>query len=211
MDKLTRHPLLKDITLEVVVDYAVEFIRIVGSAYIEKTAKLTIVNYRGQLPCDYYEMNQVRNNQGYFRYATDSFHFSEDKPQYSDLTYKIQGNCIFTSVKDGEIEISYKAMNVDEEGYPVILDNSSYERALILYIKLQEFTTLFECGKLDYKVLANTQQQYGFAVGQAQSDIIRPTIDKMESFSNMWASLLDRDHHNTGFLHQGDKEYRRLH
>lgn len=216
MDKLTRHPLLEDISFETVVDYAVDFIRIVGmpSAFLEKTQKIEIDNYRGILPCDYYQMIQVRlidkdHRMGAFRYSTDSFHLSNTKPKHGGLTYKIQGSCIITSIPKGEIELSYMAMPIDDEGYPLIPDNSSYSRALELYIKLQQFTILFDTGKISPQVLSNTQQQYAWAVGQAQTDLIRPTIDQMEAISNMWNKLLpDRTKdHDSGYLHEGTKEH----
>jgi len=215
MDKLTRNPLLEDIPFETVVDYAVDFLRIVGmpNAFWEKTEKIQIVDYRGILPCDFYKMIQVRlidkeHNMGAFRYSTDSFHMSSTKPKYGGLTYKLQGTCIITSIEKGEIEIAYRAMPIDEEGYPMIPDNSSYSRALELYIKLQWFTMLFEAGKLSAQVLTNTQQQYSWAVGQAQSDLIRPTIDEMEAISNMWNKFLpdSTDDHNHGYLHEGTRE-----
>lgn len=215
MDRLTRNPLLEDIPFETVVDYAVDFLRIVGmpNAFWEKTEKIQIVDYRGILPCDFYKMIQVRlidkeHNMGAFRYSTDSFHMSNTKPKYGGLTYKLQGTCIITSIEKGEIEIAYRAMPIDEEGYPMIPDNSSYSRALELYIKLQWFTMLFEAGKLSTQVLTNTQQQYSWAVGQAQSDLIRPTIDEMEAISNMWNKFLpdSTDDHNHGYLHEGTRE-----
>lgn len=215
MDRLTRNPLLEDIPFETVVDYAVDFLRIVGmpNAFWEKTEKIQIVDYRGILPCDFYKMIQVRlidkeHNMGAFRYSTDSFHMSNVKPKYGGLTYKLQGTCIITSIEKGEIEIAYRAMPIDEEGYPMIPDNSSYSRALELYIKLQWFTMLFEAGKLSAQVLTNTQQQYSWAVGQAQSDLIRPTIDEMEAISNMWNKFLpdSTDDHNHGYLHEGTRE-----
>lgn len=215
MDRLTRNPLLEDIPFETVVDYAVDFLRIVGmpNAFWEKTEKIQIVDYRGILPCDFYKMIQVRlidkeHNMGAFRYSTDSFHMSNTKPKYGGLTYKLQGTCIITSIEKGEIEIAYRAMPIDEEGYPMIPDNSSYSRALELYIKLQWFTMLFEAGKLSAQVLTNTQQQYSWAVGQAQSDLIRPTIDEMEAISNMWNKFLpdSTDDHNHGYLHEGTRE-----
>ena len=215
MDRLTRNPLLEDIPFETVVDYAVDFLRIVGmpNTFWEKTEKIQIVDYRGILPCDFYKMIQVRlidkeHNMGAFRYSTDSFHMSNTKPKYGGLTYKLQGTCIITSIEKGEIEIAYRAMPIDEEGYPMIPDNSSYSRALELYIKLQWFTMLFEAGKLSAQVLTNTQQQYSWAVGQAQSDLIRPTIDEMEAISNMWNKFLpdSTDDHNHGYLHEGTRE-----
>ena len=216
MDRLTRHPLLEDIPFETVVDYAVEFIRIVGTppSFIEKTQEIEIKDYRGMLPCDYYQVLQVRtidkdHRMGTFRYSTDSFHMSNIKPEHGGLTYKIQGTCIITSIPNGKIEMAYMAMPIDEEGYPLIPDNSSYSRALELYIKLQYFTVLFDTGKISPQVLSNTQQQYAWAVGQAQTDLIRPTVDQMEALSNMWNKLLPdaTKDHDTGYLHEGTKEH----
>lgn len=213
MDKLTRHPLLQDIPFETVIDYTVDFIRIVGTppSFLDKTAIIDIVDYRGMLPCDYYEMTQVRLNDSSkrtFRYTTDSFHMSKNKPDCSDLTYKIQGNCIFTApLEQGQIEIAYQAMLIDEEGYPLIPDNSSYSRALEAYIKREWFTILFDQGKLNGQVLARADQEYSFYVGQAQSEIIMPTIDQMEAISNMWNTLLPRDEHRHGFLNNGTQSH----
>lgn len=215
MDRITRHPLLEDIPFETVVDYAIDFIRIVGTppSFMEKTAKIQIEDYRGTLPCDYYQMLQVRildkeKRMGAFRYSTDNFHMSDTKPRYGGLTYKIQGNCIFTSIRRGEVEIAYMALPVDDEGYPLIPDNSAYSRALELYIKLQWFTIQYDLGKISPQVLQNTQQEYSWAVGQAQTDLIRPTIDQMEAISNMWNKFLPdvTQDHEHGYLHEGTKE-----
>lgn len=217
MDRLQRHPLMADINFETVVDYAVDFIRIVGTppSFLDKTALVEINEYRGELPCDFYEMIQVRTaapkgEHGHaFRYTTDSFHMSPHHHKHSDLTYKLQGNCIFTSIRKGMVEIAYRAMPIDDEGYPLIPDNSSFSRALELYIKLQWFTIQFDMGKINSQVLSNTQQQYAWAVGQAQTDLIRPSIDQMTAITNMWNKLLPdttKDHRH-GFLHEGTSEH----
>lgn len=227
MDRLTRHPLLQDIPFETVVDYAVDFIRIVGTppSFIEKTEHIEIENYRGELPCDFYEMIQVRLakscDKGFesyekhpvFRYTTDSFHMSSHKPKITDLTYKIQGNCIFTApLRDGTIEISYMAMPIDDEGYPLIPDNSAYTRALEAYIKKEWFTMQFDLGKINQVIMAKADQDYAWAVGQAQTDLIKPTIDQMQSISNMWNTLIDRSQdHRKGFVHGGSREHFKTH
>ena len=222
-DKLKRHPLLEDLPFETIVDYTVDFIRIVGmpDVFLEKTKELDVIDYRAQLPCDYYSMIQVRlvtkdnNVSKALRYSTDSFHMSSNKKDnYSyGFTYKLQGNCIITSIPKCKIELAYRALPIDDEGYPLIPDNSSYSRALELYIKLQYFTILFDMGKIQPAVLNNTQQQYAWAVGQAQTDLVRPSLDEMEAISNMWNKLLpdSTDDHNTGYLNEGTKEHLILH
>lgn len=214
LDDLLEHPLLRDLSFERAVNYAVDFIRIVGCPRVfnEKTAKLEVKDYRAMLPCDYHKMIQVRTcscgRTVTFRYSTDSFHMSEDKHcNLPDLTYKIQGQVIFTSIKDGEIEIAYEAIGVDDEGYPLIPDNSSFTRALKLYIKKEHFTVLFDLGDISPQVYNNTLQQYSFAVGQAQSELVKLSIDEMQSITNSWNTLLPRvTSHSTGFVTDGTME-----
>lgn len=214
LDDLLHHPLLQDLTFERAVNYSVEFIRIVGCPRVfeEKTAPIKIENYRGKLPCDFHRMIQVRTcacgRTTTFRYSTGSFHMSDDKHcNLPDLTYKIQGQVIFTSIKDGEIEIAYEAISVDEEGYPLIPENSSFVRALELYIKKECFTILFDLGKITPQVYNNTLQQYSWAVGQAQNELVKPSIDQMEAITNMWHSLIPRvSEHRTGFVNEGTRE-----
>ena len=133
---------------------------------------------------------------------------SNDKTNFPELTYKVQGRVIFTSMKEGVIEIAYQAIKVDEDGFPLIPDNSSFIRALELYIKKNHFTVLFDLGKISPAVYSNVQQEYAWAVGQAQSDLIRPTIDQMEAFSNSWNTLIPRmSEHKSGFVSSGTKEH----
>lgn len=220
LDKLLRHPLMQDLSLETAVDYTVDFMRIVGvpSMFEERTEVLHVDNYRALLPCDYYSMIQVRSGKKSklaFRYSTDTFHLSDCKPnndrELLDLTYKIQGRVIFTSIKEGDIEISYEAIATDSEGYPLLPDNSSFTRALELYIKKQWFTILFDLGKITPAVLQNTQQEYAWAVGDCESEFNRLSIDKAESFYNSWRTLILRDtEHRTGFRNNGTKEILKL-
>ena len=214
-DKIMRHPLLQDLSIETIVDYSIDFMRIVGvpSMFEEKIEKAEVINYRASLPCDYYQIIQIRaldpnhNVLGTFRYSSDSFHMSEIKPEYSDYTYKVQGNVIYMSVPNGLIEIAYQAIAIDDEGYPLIPDNSSFTRALEAYIKKQHFTILFDLGKIGNGPLAQVQQDYAWAVGDCQSEFNRLTIDKAESFYNSWRTLIIRSsEHRTGFLHNGTQE-----
>lgn len=213
LDNLLDNPLLQDLTLERVVNYTVDFIRKVGmpKVYIEKTANLEIKECRALLPCDFHKMIQVRVfREGYsqvFRSSTDSFHLSKDKGDSHDLTYKLQGQDIYTSMKNGTIEIVYQAIPVDCDGYPMILDNSSFREALELYITKKRYKVLFDTGKIRGDVYSSTCQDYAFAVGQAQTSLIMPTIDEMESITNSWNTLIPRvREHSFGFINNGSKE-----
>ena len=190
IDNLLADNSMKKLSLERAVNYAVEFIRVVGmpQTFIDKVERIKVYNHRAQLPCDFIEATTVRHYKGpAYTYATGSF-----GPQ-GFLTYKIQGNVIFTSDENPEIEIAYRALNLDEDGFPLIIDNGTFARALELYIQKRWFTILFNNGEIDYRVLQNIQQEYGFAVKTAQSDLVRPSVDQMESITRMWNSLIQKN------------------
>lgn len=255
-DRLLRHPMMAGISFEAIIDYTVDFMRIVqcGGFFEEKCSTITIEQYKGLLPEDFYEVNQIRlistkyklptyegifkvdkegnpvttdedGNEypstqyiqtGYvendckstnvFTYATDNYHMSDNKNNIG-LTYKIQGGYIFTSIKEGEIEISYKAVLLDEELYPMIPDNSKFLRALEAYIKKQWFTILFDMGKLQAPILQNVQQEYAWAVGACESEFQKMSLDKAESFYNSWRQLIpNTTEHSRGFATNGRRQ-----
>ena len=207
LDRILRHPLMQDLSLETAVDYTMDFMRIVGMPrmFTEKVVRIPIDKYRALLPCDYYQTIQVRIPGGHaLVYSTDSFHMNN---KGNSSTYKIQGNIIYTSIESGELELAYLAISTDADGYPLLPDNSSFTRALELYIKKQWFTILFDLGKITSAVLQNTQQEYAWAVGDCQSEFNRMSIDQMEAFSNSWRTMILRDHqHSSGFIGDGSRQ-----
>ena len=96
---------------------------------------------------------------------TDTF-FPEDNHycpygnHYGELTFKTQNTIIYTSIKEGKIKISYKAIPVDEDGFPLLIDNPTYLKALELYIKKEAFTILFDTGKIQAGVMNKAESDY---------------------------------------------------
>lgn len=199
---------MQDLSLETAVDYAVDFMRIVGvpKMFTEKVVEIETNAYRAKLPCDYYQIIQVRPVGGAaLAYSTDSF-FAEGKSAYNN-TYKIQGNIIYTSLENSKLELAYLAIETDKDGYPILPDNSSFTRALELYIKKQWFTILFDLGKITPAVLQNTQQEYAWAVGDCMTEFNRLSIDEMEAFSNSWRTMIIRENqHSSGFANSGTRQ-----
>ena len=216
IDKLLRHPLMAGISYEAVVDYCVDFMRIVKCPNIfeEKYAAFTIENYKAKegLPEDFYEVIQVKSDTHFITYSTDTFHVVKALNQdeviteipNNDFTYKIQGNKIYTSFKEGTLCMTYLAIPIDDDGFPMIPDNSKFTRALEAYIKKQWFTILFDLGKLQPQILQNTQQEYAWAVGACESEFKHLTLDKAEAFYNIWRGmLLSPKQHSMGFSSLG--------
>lgn len=215
MDKLMRHPLLADLTLETVVDYTVDFFRIVGvpRMFTDKVVTIPVTEYAGVLPIDWVDTIQIAFNGKIARASTDSFHLLQDGTTTNqldaggDYTFVIQGSNIITSMSDGEILLSYRALDTDDNGFPTIPDNSNFTRALEAYIKLQVFTILFDLGKIHMNVLSNAQTQYAWAVGSCENEFKKLDLSKAEALFNSFRTLIIRDHQfEEGFLNNGRKE-----
>ena len=128
-----------------------------------------------------------------------------------ELSFKTQGQVLFTSFKTGDVIVSYKALPIDKDGFPLLIDNPVFLKTLEAYIKKEVFTILFDMGKITPAVLQNTQQNYAWLAGQLQSEFTIPSQSEMESISRMWNTLIQRTNEfNTGFRSLGDREYIKL-
>ena len=225
MDDILDHPMMQDLSFERAIAYAVEFIKIVGmpTAFENKTIVIPVEDYTGyrlaqdgsrlpSIPEDCYQILAIKKKGGEeVILNTSTSVFGSSKSNSASPSYVIRGNVIQTSFEEGELEISYLALPIDEEGYPTIPEIASYIRALELYIKKKWFTILFDLGKLNVSIYNNVKQEYAFAVGQAQTELIKPSLDEMEAFTNMWNSLLPRHSaHRFGYSTLGSGEIKRF-
>ena len=218
LSRVLRHPLLQDVTLEQAVQYTIDFIGIFGmpKLYQDKEEALHIENFRAKLPCDLISISQIKECKTgvCLRSMTDNFMPRERSTGYKipqELSFKTQGQVLYVSFKTGDVSVSYKAIPVDKEGFPLLIDNPVFLKALEAYIKKEAFTILFDMGKIAPAVLQNTQQQYAFLAGQLQSEFTIPSISEMESISRMWNTLVQRtSEFNNGFSSLGNKEYIKL-
>ena len=221
LSRILRHPLLQDMTLEQAVQYTIDFIGIFGlpKLYQDKEEVLHIEDFRAKLPCDLISINQIKECKTgvCLRSMTDNFmpreHYDRSAgyriPQ--ELSFKTQGQVLYVSFKTGDVSVSYKAIPVDKEGFPLLIDNPVFLKALEAYIKREAFTILFDMGKIAPVVLQNAQQQYAWLAGQLQSEFTIPSISEMESIKRSWCTLLQRtSEFNNGFKNNGDQEYIRL-
>lgn len=221
LSRILRHPLLQDMTLEQAVQYTIDFIGIFGlpKLYQDKEEVLHIEDFRAKLPCDLISINQIKECKTgiCLRSMTDNFmpreHYDRSAgyriPQ--ELSFKTQGQVLYVSFKTGDVSVSYKAIPVDKDGFPLLIDNPVFLKALEAYIKKEVFTILFDMGKIAPVVLQNTQQQYAWLAGQLQSEFTIPSISEMESIKRSWCTLLQRtSEFNNGFKNNGDQEYIRL-
>jgi hypothetical protein len=241
LDNLTDHPLLRDITLEQVVRYTIRFIGLHGmpKLYQDKEEEVEIKDFRGLLPCDLISIIQVmdRHTGVCLRSMTDNFlpadHFPPPRHKcdqlnnvvppkelyipaiaryHSESAFKTQGRVIFTSFPVGKILVAYKSIPVDEDGFPLLIDNENYLAALEAYIKKQVFTVKYDTGKISAGVLQNAQKEYAWAAGCLDAEFVIPSQSEMESITRNINTLIPKVREfDNGFKNLGDREYLRRH
>lgn len=242
LDDITEHPLLRDVTLEQVVRHTIRFISIHGypQLYQDRIDTVEIKDFRGLLPCDLISIIQVRDldTDICLRAMTDTFtpgmrpkpadqqpedllnnakpleeqYIPKAKNPMEELSFKTQGRIIFTSFPEGMVEIAYKAIPVDEDGFPLLIDNETYLNALEAYIKKQVFTVKFDTGKVAAGVLSNVQTDYAWAAHLLQTEMQTPSVSEVEAMTRYLNTMIKPvrsfDNH---FKNLGNREYIRRH
>lgn len=218
LSRVLRHPLLQDFTLEQAIQYVIDFIGIFGypELYEDKETVIDICEYRGDLPCDLISINMVKDCRTDIPLRSMTSAFNPGGKYYNHLKhepqFKVQNRVIITSFPEGKVIVSYKAIPVDDEGYPLLIDNSKYLKTLELYIKCQLFTVLFDLGKVSQQVLTHTEQEYGWSAGQLSEEFKTPSVSEMESITNMLNQIIVRkDEFKNRFERLGNKEHRVIH
>lgn len=112
--------------------------------------------------------------------STISRHFGGDY-------YMINPNYLVTSFEVGTVKLHYDAFLVDDAGYPMVPDNIYYKQALEWYIIRQMMMGGYKNENFNWQV---ADQQWKSYCVSAQNDAAYPSIDKVESFKNMWVRLI---------------------
>ena len=239
LDGLLDHPMLSDLSLEQAVRYTLRFVSLFSypKLFQDKIDNVKIHEFRGVLPCDLISIVQVKDMDSNIclRAITDSFtpglgemppheaHYHHDgkvdmgyippiKPIEGELAFKTQGRIIYTSFPEGMVEIAYKSIPVDEDGFPLLIDNETYLNALEAYIKKQIFTVKFDQQKISAAVLQNAQRDYALAAANLDTEFTTPSYSEAEAMSRFMTSLIPSVRKfERGFKHLGDRQFIKNH
>lgn len=135
----------------------------------------------------------TENNMRFFEKAVTNY---DRKPEYF-----IKPGWLVTNKQKGFIKLAYKAIAVDERGYPLIPDLSSYREAIYWYVvmklsfpKFMEGTLSGRGTKYSAKYSQSSyyfiQQQWNFYRNQAYAEAMMPTADEMKGIQNEWNRLV---------------------
>lgn len=218
-----KNPLVQEISYDDAAEYALECIKLLGAPviYLEQVDEKVLTSYKTELPCNLLYINSIKyvndNLEIAMREASDIFHMDSENLDVlennlhsitkKEYTYKIQNGILFTSEENGCVKISYKAIAVDEDGYPLIPDNQVVALAIEYYILSRYLEPLWLSGKIPDKAYNYILQKRYFYVPSAQNDCQLPTIDKMETIMNGINRLIvNTTAHKNSFKNYGEKE-----
>ena len=108
---------------------------------------VTITNYRGELPCDFIELKdvKVKDTQRGLDAATDTFLQNKTSSIITSISpklrFQIRNPYIFVDFPEGVLELAYYCMPLDEEGYPLIIAD---ERVLMTVVSYVAFRIAFK-------------------------------------------------------------------
>lgn len=214
LDNLKDDPMMADLTLEQAVRHTIRFIGLVGMAklYKDKEAKVQIKEYRGLLPCDLIRIVQVKDLETGICMNSMTDSFSGEQPDHKYASFKTNERVIFTSFPEGTVQIAYKAVPVDDDGFPLLMDNEVYLDALEKYITMLVLKGKFRMGKITGTVYQDAQQDYYAAVKLLESDLRAPSPAELETIGRIWNTFLpDRHQFEHGYSTLGVKEHIRNH
>lgn len=118
-------------------------------------------------------------------------------------TYNVNGNFVFTNYSSGCVYLAYKALPVDEEGYPLIPDNRRFKEAIKAFIGYKIDYILYRSKELDKDIYDISEREWLFYVASAGNVAKMPNYDQMQSIMNQMKLIPQRYSHGEFFKSLG--------
>jgi len=143
--------------------------------------------------------------------ATQQFSIgSENYEENARITFDLNNDNITLSVKEGNVCIAYLAVPTDEEGLPLIPEETSYQLAIKKYLTMKIDYIAWRKGELRPDIFQHSEQEWQWYVGQAGNKAKMPSIDQLEGIKNQVMRLLPNiNAHETFFANQSSPELRK--
>lgn len=195
------HPLAAELSYDLAAEYAIEGIKLIGAplSLVNRVTNppIKIENYKGGLPLDIVEIKGVKvlddvdvskANSSAMTYASDLFHSdlscSSEKDCTTELTYIVEQGIIKTSFEQGYVQVAYKALPVDDEGFPLIPDNQKAALAIEYYILFRYFGPLYDVGKITKQAWDRIETAKCWYMPSANTDMKIQSYDHVEGIMN---------------------------
>jgi len=200
---------------------------------IEGPQPVDIINYRGLLPLDLVEIinHSVRNydtktkliptsNPYFLSDITDDITVDESLDDDFDFVarkntsslnvvdkYMIQNGEIITSMEEGQLELSYKAFPLDNNGFPKIPDIEKLIELIKWTILERAGIKLWAKQKINERLYNHIESKYLYFKKAASNQLKINSIPEMEAFKNRFMRInQDMNQYGNDFIDWGYPE-----
>jgi len=190
--------------------------------YDEINTILELEDGKVKLPLDFYKLIFLTHNNKPLMWSSNSFvkdYACEDCQKQiptccETYSFYINNNYLITDVKstspDNKICISYLAVPVDEDGYPLVPDDVYFMEACSKYVTYMLDYREWRKGNITDKVFQKSEQDYLWYVGAAKGSANMPNLQQTENLKNVWVRLIPKqDSFNNNFRTINNAERRR--
>lgn len=199
--------IVEDLTEDDVILDTIELLGVVGlpQLFENKVEILEVKKYRAELPCDFVDLVAVKTCGGPINASTDKFEIEDSHTIVP--TYRIDGDIIKFSQETGYVKISYTAVKTDDDGYPMIVNDQTFIRALVSYIIYKRVYTNYINGRLpNENIMERVERNYEFNISQATTRLTMPSVDELDNIARMMNSFIFRRNARLhGYKSIGDK------
>lgn len=131
----------------------------------------------------------------------------QDKMVKKEVQYDVKPGYIFSNIKDGYIKLAYTATYTDEDGMPLIPDNTSYFEALYWYVVMKLVYIDYFTGKKPQHIYYDAKRSWNFYRQQAYAESLLPNSNELENIKNTWHTLVPEFNSYDTFLNTtGDEQ-----
>lgn len=174
----------------------------VTNAYVRKITDgndgnpepIEIIDYKGNLPSDFHQIIAVRDYNTKIALSESSSLFFNSNNRafstFSEHSYKISNDLIFTSFESGSLEIEYWAFPIDEDGLPLIPDDVTYLKAIESYITERIARKLMIQDKMDFNKYRLFEREWAYYVNSANTKDSLMSLDKAEALRNQLTKII---------------------
>lgn len=137
---------------------------------------------------------------------------NDGRPQnmtnFSDcLQYSVKPGYIMCSAPTGYLKLSYHAIPVDDDSYPLIPDLTSYFEACYWYVTMKLKYPDYLNGRMNREIYYDIRRSWNFYCKQAYGESLMPNYDEMESMKNSWLRMYPEiNEHDTFYSTVGDRQ-----
>lgn len=146
-------------------------------------------------------------------YTQNNMKYLEKAIRDYKAEYFIKPGWLVTNKNKGYIKLAYKAIAVDERGYPLIPDTTSYQEAIYWYVVMKLSFSKWMKGNLGGKgvnagqnMYTYIQQQWNFYRNQAYAEAMMPTADDMRNIKSEWNRLVPNFNSDQTYFEELNKQ-----